>query len=389
MTKKVIALDGAKVRHCINVSGIPRKRLLDNRLKLLQRILRGENTTMPVAMQLASELKMTVDDLCAPITKQDIERSLPENWLYEEGPNEDGLSRHIPFFSLIGGSSACVMAAGPTSANNTLEKIFNERLSRSRKMTLRRADHAYLLEIKYFHYGVDRRICYEGFKTSVRFFPLKRNGDSWSKTSLNERLQFFVWNWLCDLLANNAEMLDIEGETFPDDPDAYHPLVRFHQGPLNERKKMGARLFSQIHRDFRVSLIDYLSGIADRSRIKATMSGSGFLVTVKPLPPDVFQIGWRDNVDILQIDLIWRTADGTMQRAPWRSTDREGFVNAINEGRWSDCYSPSMPVGYVPDARVDDIDTPPMLSDPDISADDLAAIKQIPYYDPYSNLWEI
>lgn len=50
-------------------------------------------------------------------------------------------------------------------------------------------------------------------------------------------------------------------------------------------------------------------------------------------------------VQRVQIDLIWRTADGTFQCAPWRSTDWEYYVNAINEGRWLDCYPLSLPIG--------------------------------------------
>lgn len=378
MAREAVVLNGDKVRHCIAVSRIPRKQLLDGRVKTLQRILRGENTSLQAALQLAKELNVTLQELTVPVTDADLDQAMPEHWLYENGPIPEDISRHAQFLSLVGGGGHQYRVGGaPTWLVNPINELFKINTNFNRRIALRRDQHAFVLDLHYFDYSPDheRRVVYL-FGTSCRFFPLARNGDVFSKSALSEMYRDYVWSWLCKAATSEAEIVAVEGDEFPEHPDAYLPLVRFFQGGLG-RKFLGARLFSQLQADFRASMIDHLAAIPDRRRISASVEESGLTITIEPKQPAVLEPGWREKASIIAVDLVWRTASGALRRAPWRREHRNEFVNAIRDGRWSDCHSRGMPIRYFPPDWEDDPEPPPFAADPGVCPEDAAAIKAL------------
>jgi hypothetical protein len=380
MTREAISLNGEKVRHLIARRGIPRKQLLAGRSsKTLQRILKGENTSPAIAHQLASELGVTMKEMCGPIEAEELASWLPELWLYENGP-VSGDERSIPGVGCIP-----VIDIAPNHFGNPLAKLLAERPGSCRKIVLSRSDDAFNLEIRYFDYAdSDQRVAYQ-FSVTCRFFPLSRDGDSFRKCTLSEPLKHFIWTWLHENALQNAELLDIEGEQYPAHPHAYRPLVLFSRGFNEPEKVEGVRLFSQLQVDFRESLIDYLDALPERTRIHACANNFGMSISAEPTLHEMRAMGGYHPAR-LDVVLVCPTPTGGMRLAPWRREHREAFAEAISQRRTRDFWSRGMPIRQdYPDDQL----VPPMSGDPDLSAETVEAIKGIEWYDSTELLWNL
>lgn len=378
MARESIRLDPDKVRLHIARSGIPIKQLLDGMTsKTVHRIKAGKNTSPGTAHKLASKLGVAVEELRSPVTNEDMEFFLPDQWLYDSAPPSNNFNdkKPVPY---LGDAGVCgyQVDLSPTAVNSPIEQLLKwHEVRNSRKIVLRRENQAYILEIHYFDYSSDRELLYM-FTTGFRFFPLARNGDTFSKAPLSDYLDRHVWGTLQQTALENAELVSIEGHDYPAHPDAYFPLVRFYQDSMcNPRVYLGARMFEQLQVDFKWSLVKYLDGV-DAGRVSAKATFSGIELRVKPVKPEVWTLGWRDEVIEMRVDLVWRTATGELARAPWRRAHREKFIEAINSRKRPECYSRGMPIPYVPKNGWDEPDKP---FDPDtnLSEDTVAAIDGI------------
>jgi hypothetical protein len=214
------------------------------------------------------------------------------------------------------------------------------------------------------------------FTTACRFFPLVRNGDTFSKVPLSDLLDRHLWAELHSTALDNAELVAVEGHDYPAHPDAYFPLVRFYQDScLNPVAFLGARMFEQLHVDFKWSLMDYLKNI-DAARLSVTTTYSGIALRVKPLKPEVWFLGWREEILEIRVDLTWRTPTGEWARAPWREAHRKEFIKAITSREWHSCFSRGMPVPYEPKNGWEEPNKP-FEPDPALSADIIATINGI------------
>lgn len=377
MRKDTIRLNSDKVKLYITRSGIPLKQLLEGMTtKTVHRIKAGKNTTPATAHKLATQLGVTVENLMNPVTPDDMPGLLPEQWLYDEAPASGDAQRHLPFWRGTGGQKYLVDRS-PVDIGNPIEVLLKWRDWPSRKIVLRKENQSYVFEIHYFDYSPDHKqsLCYQ-MTTACRFFPIARNGDTFSKTELDDRLERYVWKSLKQAALANAEIVAIEGHNYPEHPYSYFPLVRFYRWSMFKPAPLGARFFEQLQADFRCALADYLTGI-DARRVHAKTTLSGIAITVDPLPPAEYRLGWREEKLEIQVDLIWRTSDRKLALAPWRCSHREQFVQAMNSGNWLDLYSPGMPIRYFPENGEDDPETLPFEPDLSLSADDIAAINAI------------
>jgi hypothetical protein len=359
MTREAIRLNPDKVKLHIAHAGIPIKQLLDGRTKTVHRIKAGKNTTMATAHKLATDLGVTVDDLIAPVNDEDIGCFLPKQWLYDEAPPSNNFNdkKPVPY---LGDAGVCgyQVDRSPTAFNGPIEQLLKwHEVRNSRKIVLRRENQAYIFEIHYFDYLSDRELVYM-FTTGFRFFPLARNGDTFNKAPLSDYLDRHVWGTLRQTALENAELVSIEGHDYPAHPDAYFPVVRFYQDSMcNQRVYLGARMFEQLQVDFKRSLADYLNNV-DAARVSAQATFSGIELRVKPVKPEVWTLGWREEVIEMRVDLVWRTATGELARAPWRRAHREKFIEAINSHEVHVGYSRGMPIPYVPKNGWDEPDKP-------------------------------
>lgn len=379
MKRERITLDTQKVSHLINRSGKRKKQFLDgmNR-RTLSRILDGQPTSLTTAEKLATELDVTVADLAKPLDDQDLISFLPEHWIYEEIHTSAGDSRYIPFCAAIGGYKY-IVDGSPTNFCSPIDKLLKWRESPGRKIVLSRKDYAFHLEIHYFYYSSDReqQVIYET-SSGIRFFPLVRNADTFSKSAMSQHLGTYVWRRLQLAALENSEILEIEGFEYPEHPFTYLPLVRFYQGHLLQCVPLGARLFERLNSDFRSALIDYLSDI-NHKRISASVTAFGISITIEPLPPAVYKIGWRDDIYLIVVELVWKTRDNKLARAPWRRDDRQHFVDAINSGKRANYYSMHMPIRHFPleGEDEDDLEIPPLNPDYSLSKETIDAINDI------------
>lgn len=125
MTRQAIRLNADKVKLHIARSGIPIKRLLDGmNVKTVHRIKAGGNTTLATAYKLASKLNVAVEELKSPVTDEDMEFFLPDQWLYDEAQKSGGIQNHIPFWSAIGGYKYMV-GRSPADMFNPIEELLS------------------------------------------------------------------------------------------------------------------------------------------------------------------------------------------------------------------------------------------------------------------------
>lgn len=386
MTRESIALNGEKVRFCIANSGKMRKQLSVG-AKTLQRILRGENTSLSTAMQLAGELGVTLDSLMKEVCDDDLARTVPEHWVYGELQVPPAVKNFCPFLSLVGGGRDFIIGLGPTFIIGTLKDLLEHSPNDPRKIVLRRDGRAFIFELHRFDYDFRvKRGIYFGLATACRFYPVTRVDDKIEPFSLSKQVDGYVWSFLKRMAAEEAELLEVEGEEWPESPFAYLPLVRFFQDPLHEKNMAGARLYEQLHGDFRWALVDYIDSLDSRRRVTARACGFGLHITITPEPPDVWFLGWRENVTTLVVHLVWRTASGKLRLAPWRKKHRDKCSNAINNRTWSDLHSRGMPLMYVPD-DCEDLPELPMAPDPCFFDDDANVLGALYYDDPMDVLW--
>jgi hypothetical protein len=390
MPREAIQLNPDKVKLQIARSGIPIKQLLNGMTsKTVHRIKAGKNTTWATAHRLATELGIKVEDMMGSVTTEEMDGFLPEQWLYDEAPAPDGIPHYVPFWIAIeGGGVRYLVNRSPIDFKSPIEQLLEWHAPRCRKIVLRKDDQAFVFEIHYFEYSPDRKqeVVYEA-STACRFFPLARNGDTFAKIELTDMLHRYVWKRLKRLALENAEIVSIEGDNYPAHPYAYFPLVRFYQGSILKRVALGARIFEQLQADFKWSMTGYLDGI-DAGRVRAKTTWSGIALTVEPVRPVIYKLGWREEVLEIEVDLVWRTPDGKLALAPWRQKHREEFVEAIAARKWNACYSRGMPTRYSPENDEEDPDPLPFAPDLSLSADTIAAINAMDYPTLFGSLWD-
>jgi hypothetical protein len=377
MTREAIRLNADKVKLHIARSGIPIKRLLDGmNVKTVHRIKAGGNTTLATAYKLASKLGVAVEELKSPVTDEDMEFFLPDQWLYDEAQNSGGIQSHIPFWSAIGGYKYMV-GRSPADMFNPIEELLKLPDHEGRKIVLRRENHSFIFEIHEFHYSSDRERKVEYYRaTACRFFPLARDGDTFSKAALSDLLIQYAWKELKRKALTNAEIVSIEGDDYPAHPHAYLPLVRFYQGSILKSIPLGARIFEHFQYDFKLSLIDYLESLP-AERVSAKTTTFGISITVAPVRPAAYKLGWQEETLEIQAELVWRTSAGTLALAPWRQTHREQFLKGIASRDWRELYSRGMPLRLFPADGDDDPEIPAFSADPSLSAETIAAINAI------------
>ena len=84
MPKDTIQLDPDKVCLRIAEAGGPIKAYaVGMSEKTIHRIKKGKSTSLAKAHRLAANLGTTVEDLLLPPGRDEVERQLPRNWLYE------------------------------------------------------------------------------------------------------------------------------------------------------------------------------------------------------------------------------------------------------------------------------------------------------------------
>ncbi|MBQ5942678.1 helix-turn-helix transcriptional regulator [Massilia sp. AB1] len=104
MPKDTIQLNPDKVRLRIAVAGGPIKtHAVGLSEKTIHRIKKGARTSLATAHRLAAILGTTVEDLLLPPGRDEVERQLPHNWLYEGVTPSGELRRHFPAQLAIGG----------------------------------------------------------------------------------------------------------------------------------------------------------------------------------------------------------------------------------------------------------------------------------------------
>jgi hypothetical protein len=379
MTREAIQLNPDKVKLHIACSGLHIKQLLDGmNAKTVHRIKAGKNTTYATAHKLATKLGVAVDDLISPVKPDDMNGFLPEQWLYDQAAPSGNPPRQIPFWMLIGGGFYCIDQP-PVNMCSPVEKLFKHFESTNQKIVLRQDDQAFVIELHYFDYSPDhaQTVVYN-LATACRLFPLARNGDTFSKTGLDDLLRQYVWNSLKEKALASAEIVSIEGHDYPDDPRVYFPLVRFSRGIGIRRMSLGSRTFVSQY-DLRESLLEYLKNVPTH-RIHATPTETGIAVTVEPARPAIFSLDWRHDVLEFKVNLAWRTPDGNLALAPWRQASREKFITGIKSRNWQDMHMQHMPLRFFSQYEADEDSVPPPFdADPSLSAESLAAINARDY----------
>lgn len=369
MPKETIQLNPDKVRLRIAVAGMPMKaHAVDMSEKTIHRIKKGARTTLTTAHQLAAALGTTVEDLLLPPVRDEVERQLPRNWLYESVAPSGEPRRHFPAqLAIGGGDDGYVVDRPPSGWLDPLDALLKWHTQGGRKIVLRRAAHAYLVELHYFEYTLDRtqELDYHG-ASACRFFALARTGDEFRKVALNEFNAYWVWSDLRRLAMERADIVDVEGDVAPAHPRDYVPVARFNRGMVVRRRMEGMRVFSQLHRDFRRAMIEYLDGL-DPLRVHVSTHGLGIQIRIAAVRPAVYDPYWQEDELCIEVDLAWWTPEGRLAHAPWRLEHRERIVAALAERNWAAVHSPGLPLAYPTDSTDDDED-PPLAPDPHIPA---------------------
>lgn len=390
MSRASIQLDPSKVKLKIAHSGLRSKQLLKGMSeKTVQRLKAGQNTTWATAHKLAVSLNTTVEDLMSSVAPGEMDAFLPDQWLYDEARSGTCAINHKPFWMAIGrGAIGYLIGPPPIDLRNPIAQLREWHGSRCRKIVLRQEDLAFIVEIHYFDYSPDtqQRINYYA-STACRFFPLARRGDCFTKVALSDLLHRYVWRRLKQEALANAEIVAIEGHDYPEHPHAYFPLVRFYQGTPLKRIALGARIFTQLHADFRWSLLTFLESM-DGRRVRAKRTDAGIALTIDAIRPAAYKLGWEEEVLEIEVYLAWRTNDGCFELAPWRETHRDQFVEAINVRKWSDCSSRGMPLPYCPEDCEDEPFPPPFQPDFTLTEKTIAAINAMHDPDPFGSMWE-
>jgi hypothetical protein len=388
MPKDTIQLNPDKVRLRIAEAGRPIKaHAVDLSEKTIYRIKDGARTTLTTAHKLAAMLRTTVEDLLRPPERDEVQRQLPPNWLYEGVEPSGGLRRHFPAQLAIGGNpDGYIVDRPPSGWHDPLDELLKWHTQGGRKIVLRRAAHAYLVELHYFEYTPDRaqELDYYG-AMACRFFALTRNGDEFRKTALNEFNADWVWRDLQRLAMNRADIIDVEGYVAPAHPRDYVPVARFFRGMVVRRRLEGVRVFGQFHRDFRRALIEYLEEL-DPRRVHVSTQGLGIEIRIDAVRPAMYVPNWQDDEVCIEVDLASWTPDGQMASAPWRLEHRERIAAALAERNWAAVCSPGLPMGYWTDSEDDDED-PPLAPDPHVSTRVAEAVMAL--YCPAPEQWEV
>jgi hypothetical protein len=369
MPKDTIQLNADKVCLRIAVAGRPIKAYaVDMSEKTIHRIKKGTRTTLTTAHQLAAVLGTTVEDLLLPPVRDEVERQLPRNWLYESVVPSGDPRRHFPAqLAIGGGDDGYVIDRPPSGWLDPLDALLKWHTQGGRKMVLRRAAHAYLVELHYFEYTPDRaqELDYHG-ASACRFFALARTSDEFRKVALNEFNADWVWSDLRRLAMERADIVDLEGDVAPAHPRDYVAVARFYRGMVVRRRMEGMRVFSQLHRDFRRALIEYLDGL-DPRRVQVSTHGLGIQIRIAAVRPTVYDPYWTEDELCIEVDLAWWAPHGRLAPAPWRLEHRERIAAALAERNWAAVYSPGLPLAYPTDSADDDED-PPLAPDPHVPA---------------------
>jgi hypothetical protein len=394
MPRTSIQLNAEKVKLLIARKNLTNKAVLTGMTdKTVYRIKAGRKTSQATAEQLAMKLDTTVDDLMTPVMPKEFGAFLPDQWLDDEAQSADSIPNHLPFCSLVGnGNFKYLVGRAPVDMFSPMHDLLKWQIGFAKRVVLRQEKQAFVLEIQYFDYSPDhaQRVEYQA-STACRFFPLGRNGDTFTKTALSPLLHAYLWSVLRQEALANAELVSIEGYDYPDHPEAYFPVVRFFQGSAMQRRELGARIFEHLHRDFRCSLIQYLEGLG-KHRFRARTSTYGIHLTVDAVRPAIFKPGWQDEVLDMEILLAWRRPDGRLALAPWRKEFRGEFAKGMSERQWDKIYSRHTPFPRfrAEDDKDDEDDQGPLPfeADPDLAPGTLAAIHAIDYPDSLPLLWE-
>lgn len=388
MPKDTIQLNPDKVRLRIAVAGGPIKAYADGLSeKTIHRIKKGKTTSPGKAHRLALNLGTTVEDLQLPPARDEVARQLPRNWLYEGIAPSGEPRRHFPAQLAIGGDvDGYVVDRPPSGWQDPLDALLKWHPQGGRKIILRRAAHAYLIELHYFEYTPNRaqELYYLG-ASACRFFALARSGDEFKKAALDEFHADWVWSDLRRLAMQRADIVEVEGYIAPTHPRDYVPVARFYRGMVVRRKMEGMRVFGQLHRDFRWALIGYLDGL-DPRRVHVSTYGLGIQIRIDAVRPAVYDPYWQDDELCIEVDLAWWTPDGRLAPAPWRLEHRECIAVALAERNWAAVHSPGLPLGYSPDSADDDED--PMLApDPHVPARVAEAVMAL--FCPAPEQWDV
>lgn len=388
MTKHTIQLNSDKVRLRIAEAGGPvKKYAVGVNERTITRIKQGKRTTLTTAHRLATNLGTTCDDLQLPPGREEVERQLPRNWLYESITPSNAFRKHLPAQLAIGGDPEGYIVDHPPSGwHGPLDALLKWYPQSGRKIILRRSDDACVIELHYFEYTSDRAQELDYFAASAcRFFPLARSSDTFKKTALSELNADWVWGDLWSLAMERGDIVDIEGHDTPAHPRNYMPVARFYRGLIVRRKLEGVRVFRQFHRDFRRALIEYLEEL-DPGRVQVSTRGLGIEIRVVPLRPEVYDPYWQDNELCIEVDLAWWRPDGRLAPAPWREDHRERIVASIKERNWNAIYSPGLPIAYPTESEDDDED-PPLAPDMHIPARVAKAVMDL--YCPEPEEWQV
>jgi hypothetical protein len=388
MPKNTIQLNGEKVRLVIGAAGRPVKAYASGLSeKTIHRIMNGTRTSLSKAHQLAANLDTTVEELMRPPKREEVERQLPPNWLYEGIAPSVEFRRHFPAQAAIGGNpDGYIVDRAPSGWSDPLDELLKWNTQGGRKVVLRRTAHAYLVELHFFEYTPDhaQELDYYG-AMACRFFALRRTGDDFNKATLNEFNAAWIWSDLQRMAMNRADIVDVEGYITPAHPREYLPVVRFYRGMIVRRRLEGMRVFRQFHRDLRRALIEYLEGL-DQRRVHVSMQGLGIAIRIDAVRPATYVPNWQDDEVCIEIDLAWWTPAGQLSSAPWRLEHRERIAAAIAERNWSAIYSAGLPPSYWTEDEADDED-PPLAPDPDIPAHVANAVMTL--YCPVAEEWEV
>jgi len=389
MPKNTIQLNPDKVALRIAEAGKPIKAHASDNLseKTIHRMKKGEATSLTKAHLLAAALNTTVEDLLVPPGREEVERQLPRNWLYEGVTPSGELRRHFPAQLAIGGGHDGYIVDGPPSGwQGPLDALLKWHSQGGRKIVLRRTTNDYLVELHYFEYTPDRaqELDYHG-ASACRFFALARTRDEFRKAALNEFNAEWVWSDLRRLAMERADIVDVDGHIAPAHPRDYVPVARFYRGMIVRRKMEGVRLFGQFHRDFRRALIEYLAGL-DPRRVHVSAHGLGIQIRIAAVRPTMYDPNWQDDELCIEIDLAWWTPNGRLAPAPWRLEHRERIATALAERNWSAIYSAGLPVSSPPESADEDED-PPLAPDPHVPAHVAEAVMAL--YCPEPEQWEV
>jgi hypothetical protein len=360
MPKNTIQLNSEKICLRFAEAGGPAKIYVVAGLseKTIQRIKKGDRTTLTTAHLLAAKLRTTVEDLLLPVERDEVQRQLPHNWLYEGIEPSVQVRQPLPAQIAIGGNpEGYIVERPPSGWLDPLDKLLKWYTGGGMKIVLRREAHAYRMELHYYEYTPNQaqELDYHA-ASACRFFALTRTGDEFRKAALHEFYADWVWSDLWRLAMQRADIVDVEGGVAPEHPREYVPVVRFYRGMVMQRKLEGMRVFRQFHGDFRRALIKYMDGLEPR-RAEVSSHGFGIKIRIPAVRPAVYDPRWHENELCIEVDLAWWTSDGSLARAPWRLEHRERIIAALGERNWASVHSPGLPLARPTDNAEDEEDS--------------------------------